>query len=72
MIPGRAAFVKVQGLQANNCKFIMQPPEMFYKKGVLKNFANSQESNSVRVYFLIKLQAWSGNFIKKETLTQVF
>ena len=33
---------------------------------------NSQENTCARVYFLIKLQAWACNFIKKETLTQVF
>ena len=31
---------------------------------------NSQENTCARVSFLIKLQAWAGNFIKKETLAQ--
>ena len=30
-------------------------PEVFYKKGVLRNLQNSQESNCARVPFLIKL-----------------
>ena len=33
---------------------------------------NSQENTCARVYFLIKLQAQAYNFIKKETLAQVF
>ena len=33
---------------------------------------NSQENNCARVSFLIKLHALACNFIKKETLTQVF
>ena len=38
----------------------------------LKITQNSQESISVRVSFLIRLQVKACNFIKKETLTQVF
>ena len=34
-----------------------QPGEVFFTKGVLKNFANSQENTCVGVSFLIKLQA---------------
>ena len=44
-------------------------------KGVIKNFANPQESNGARVSFLIKLQASACNFInkkKKKILAQVF
>ena len=33
---------------------------------------NSQESNSARVFFLIKLQAEVCNFIQKEIMAQVF
>ena len=33
---------------------------------------NSQENTCTRVSFLIQLQAWTCNFIKRETLTQVF
>ena len=49
-----------------------QPPKVFYKEGALKNFRkNSQENNSARVSFLIKLQAlvitfelWNVNLAK--------
>ena len=33
---------------------------------------NSQENTCARVSFFIKMQAWTCNFIKKETLAQVF
>ena len=42
------------------------------KKGILEILQNSQENNCARVFFLIKLQAQTCNFIEKETLTQVF
>ena len=38
----------------------------------LKISQNSQENNCAKVSFLIKLQASACNFIKKETVTQVF
>ena len=47
-------------------------PEVFCKNFVPKNFTNSQENTCARVYFLIKLQSEAGNFIKKETLAEVF
>ena len=46
-----------------------QPPEAFHKKGVLKNLAKFTGKKLYQSLFLIKLQ---GNFIKKETLAQVF
>ena len=49
-----------------------QPADVFYKKGVLKISQNSQESTCARVSLLIKLQPTACNFIKKETLAQVF
>ena len=42
-------------------------PEVFCKRGALRNFSNSQENTCVRVSFLIKLQAsmlWRKNNIK--------
>ena len=39
---------------------------------LLKILQNSQENTCARVSFLIKLQAWACNFIKKETLAQAF
>ena len=47
-------------------------PEVFCKKVLLKISQNSQDNTCVRVSFLIKLQASAYNFIKKETLVQVF
>ena len=41
------------------------------KKVFLKISPNSQKNTCVRVSFLIKLQALTCNFIKKETLTQM-
>ena len=38
----------------------------------LKISQNSQENTCARTSLLIKLQAEAGNFVKKETLTQVF
>ena len=42
------------------------------KKVFLEISQNSLENICARVSFLIKLQAEAGNFIKKETLAQVF
>ena len=47
-------------------------PEVFYKKVLLEISQNSQENTCARVSFLINLQAWACNFIRKETLVQVF
>ena len=47
-------------------------PEVFCKKVFLEISQNSQENAYVAVSFLIKLQALACNFIKKETLAQVF
>ena len=62
-------FLKIKSLQkpeavAQRC---------FVKKVFLKISQNSQENSYASVSFLIKLQAWgSCNFIKKETLSEVF
>ena len=45
---------------------------MFCKKGVLGNFAKLTGKHLCQIFFLIKLQALVCNFIKKETVTQVF
>ena len=42
------------------------------KKVFLQILQNSQENTCARVFFLIKLLADTDNFIKKETLAQVF
>ena len=46
--------------QLSNASFsnkIEQSSDVFCKKGVLRNFVNSQENTCARVSFLIKLQA---------------
>ena len=43
---------------------------MFHKKGVI--LQGSQENTYAGVFFLIKLQVSAWNFIKKETLAQMF
>ena len=40
--------------------------QMFFKIGVLKNFANFTGNQLYWSFFLIKLQAWVCNFIKKK------
>ena len=47
-----------------------QPTEVFYKNGKISQ--NSQENTYAGVSLLIKWQASACNFIKKETLSQVF
>ena len=42
------------------------------KKRFLEISQNSQENTCTRVSFLMKLQAWACNVIKKRTLAQVF
>ena len=45
---------------------------VLWEKLFLEISENSQENTCVRVSFLIKMQASAWNFIKKETLVQVF
>ena len=47
-------------------------PEVFFKKGVLRNFAELTRKHLYRGSFLIKLLPSACNFIKTESLTQVF
>ena len=47
-------------------------PEVFCKERFLEISQNSQGNTCIRVSFLIKLQLKAFNFIKKETLAQVF
>ena len=52
-------------------------PEVFCKKGVLRNLPNSLENNCARLSFFIKLQAFTSLrpvtlFLNKETLAQLF
>ena len=45
-----------------------QPPEVFYKKGVLRNFAEFTEKHLYQRIFLIKLQAWGSATLLKKSL----
>ena len=56
----------------NNVEIQKQPPEVFYEKDVLRNFAKLTEKHLCQGLFLIKLQTQAFNFIKKETVAQVF
>ena len=47
-------------------------PEMFCKKGVLRNFAKFTGNGCARATFLMTLQAQVCNFIKQGTQAQVF
>ena len=49
-----------------------EPPEVFYKKGVLKNLAKFTGKHLCQSLFLKNLQVSPCNFNKKETLAQVF
>ena len=63
----KSIMLKVWKLKSRNRS---SRPEMFSKKGVLRNSQNSQKNTCTRVSFLRKLQP--SNFIKKETLAQAF
>ena len=47
-------------------------PEVFCKKGVLRNFAKFTGKHLCQSLFFNKVAGAACNFIKKETLTQVF
>ena len=50
-----------------------QRPEVFFKKGVLKNFASLTEKHLCWSLFLIKLQAWEPpTLLKRDSNTDVF
>ena len=49
-----------------------QPPQVFCKKRVLRNFANLQENTCTRVSFLIKLQAGPATLLKKRLWHRCF
>ena len=70
--------VRVYDLKSNGRYiFFMNSTEAFaqrcsVKKLFLEILQNSQENTCVRVSFFIKLQAYTCNVFKKETLAQVF
>ena len=47
-------------------------PEVFSKKGILRDFAKFTGNTCAGVSFLIKLQPEVRNFIQKEAVAQVF
>ena len=47
-------------------------PKAFYKIGVLKNFAKFTEKHPCQSLFFNKIADVAYNFVKKETLAQVF
>ena len=49
-----------------------QPPEVFYKKDVLRNFAKFTGKHLCQSLFFNKVAGQACNFIKKETLAQMF
>ena len=50
-----------------------QPPEVFCKEGVFKNFLKFTGKHKCQSLFFNKITVWwSSSFIKKETLLQVF
>ena len=49
-----------------------QPPQVFCKKGVLRDFAKFTGKHLCYSPFLNKIAGMACNFIKKETLTRVF
>ena len=51
---------------------LKQSPGSVLQKVFLKISQNSRKNTCARISFVIKLQAESCNFIKRETLTQVF
>ena len=55
-------------MKLRDAKLRSSCPEVFYKKGVIRNFAKV----SVPDTFLIKLQAWPANLFIKKSLAQVF
>ena len=55
-----------------SCFLVKQSPGgVLWKKVFLKISQNSQENSCARVSFLIELQAWGTEALKKETLVQV-
>ena len=58
-----------------SAKLQKQPPEVFYKKGVLRNFAKFTGKHLCQSLFFNKvagLRPKDCDFVKKETLAQVF
>ena len=59
-------------ISGDNWDIQKQPPGVFYNKGVLRNFIKFTGKHLCQSLILIKLQGEAYNFIKKETLAQLF
>ena len=61
-------------IKSNSDMFINRSslPKVFCEKHVIRNFAKLTGNTCARASFLKKLHALACNFIKKETLAQVF
>ena len=59
--------------ESKNNIFQKQAPEVYYKKGVLKNFAKLTEKRLRQsLFFKLNCKSKVCNFIKKDTLAQMF
>ena len=56
----------------NHCNERSSRPDVFCEKGVLRNFAKFTGKHLCQSLFINKVAGGACNFIKKETLTQVF
>ena len=54
------------------CNEQKQPPEVFCKKGILRNFAKLTGKNLCQSLSFNNVAGEACNFIKKETLVQLF
>ena len=53
--------------------FLKQPPEVFCKKGIFRNFLNFTGKHLCQSLFFIKLQSWSQKlYWKRDSSTAVF
>ena len=62
----------MQPHQSLNVSYRSSRPEMFCKQGILTNFTKFAGKHLCQSPFLIKSQAQDFNFLKKETLAEVF
>ena len=58
--------------QISICYWQKQPPEVFYEKSFLRNFPKFTGKYQCQSLFFNKVAGAACNFIKKETLAQVF
>ena len=71
MVEDSLTIVLLETLEWLQKRFQKQPPEVFYKKGALKNLSKFTRKHLYQSLFFNKV-AETCNFIKKEALAQVF